>query len=95
MAHVVAIGDPVEVEEHGVEPGTQDQTALCVPGEGWLYLARLIDMTHISGEGRHVAGGIGEFQHRVADDLGSRFWAEANGLVALRRNDRELLVLRS
>ena len=34
MAHVVAIGDPVEVEEHGVEPGTQDQTALFVPGEG-------------------------------------------------------------
>ena len=49
MAHVVAIGDPVEVEEHGVEPGTQDQTALFVPGERWLYLARLIDMTQYRG----------------------------------------------
>ena len=48
-------------------------------------------MTHISSEGRHVAGGIGEFQHRAADDLAGRLGAEGDGLIASGRDEGELL----
>ena len=36
-------------------------------------------------------GGVGQFQHRLANNLDGRLRAEANGFVAIRRDDGELL----
>ena len=91
VADVITVCDAVEMKEHGVELGAQDQAAVFVPGEGRLYLARLIDMAHIAGEGRHVMRGVGQLKNGLSDNLTGRLGAEADGLVAVGRDDGKLL----
>ena len=62
-----------------------------VPGEGRLYLARLIDIAHIAGEGRHVMSGVGQLKNGLSDNLTGRLGAEADGFVEGGRDDGELL----
>ena len=51
IADVVAVCDAVEMKEHGVEPGAQDQAAPFVPDEGWCCVEREA-MSAWTGPGR-------------------------------------------
>ena len=79
------------MKEDGVEHGTQPQAAVLVPAEGRSNLAGFIQIAQVSGERGHVVGGVGQFQHHLAHNLAGRLRAEVDGIVAIQRDDGELL----
>ena len=83
MAHIIPVGDAVEVEVKSIQPGLQVETTGLIPGERWQHFAHRIHMAHITSEGGHIIGGVGEFQDSGLDNLGGGFGAEAGGGVAV------------
>ena len=90
IAHVVAVGDAVEMEKHGVEARAQVQAAFIVPREGRRHSPVGRDVPHVAGEGRHVVRRVGQFQHRLAHDLARGLRPEAHGVEAVGRHDGKL-----
>ena len=62
VAHVVAVGDAVEMEEEGIQLGAEVETPGFVPGVRRQHSAGRVHVAHVAGEGGHVVGGVGEFQ---------------------------------
>ncbi len=90
VAHIVAVGDAIQMKEQGIQFGAQLQAALLVPDERRFDRSVRADMAHVAGEGCHVMRGVGQLQHGVPDDLPGAFRAEAHRLEPLRRHHREL-----
>ena len=67
------------------------EATLFVPHERRQHVAGGIDMAHVAGEGGHVVGGVGQLQHRFADDLTGALRTEGDGLVAVGRDNGKLL----
>ena len=91
VADIVPVGDAVQVEVHRVELRAEAKAAFLLPSEGGSYVSGLVHVAEVSGEGGHVVGGVGQFQHRLAHDVSRRLRPEPDGLVALGRHNGKLL----